>query len=138
MDFPSEALKNALKGDTISQFILYAYYSDKNSTKLALFFENMFQKTNNSDAMVIIGNCYFSGYFIEKDYKKAFKWYTKSAKLGNFHGQYNLADCYYNAQGVDYDYTKAFELYTKSAEQGSLYAQDKLQILRNPKKYKKQ
>ena len=66
---------------------------------------------------------YQNGYGVEKDYKKAFEWFFKSAEQGNSFGQYNLGVMYQNGCGVEKDLKKAIEWYFKSAEQGNFYGQ---------------
>src|SRR5436305_14703013 len=41
-----------------------------------------------------LGNCYYYGYGVKKDYKKAFEWYTKSANNVCAQSQYSLGICY--------------------------------------------
>jgi len=72
------------------------------------------------------GLCYEKGYGVEKDYKKAVKFYTKSAEQGYAMAQCNLGWCYENGKGVEQDYKKAVEWYTRAAEQGYDKAQNNL------------
>lgn len=58
-----------------------------------------------------------------KDYKKAFKYYKKSAELGYNKGCYELAECYIGGIGTDTDYHKAIEWYRKAADLGFDQAQ---------------
>ena len=72
----------------------------------------------NANAQFNLGWMYYDGRGVEKDYKKAIEWYTKSAEQGVAVAQYNLGVMYSNGQGVDTDYKKAIEWFKKSAEQG--------------------
>ena len=73
----------------------------------------------NAKAQYDLGVMYYKGEGVEKDDKKAFKWFTKSAEQGNANAQYNLGSMH----GLEMDYKKAVEWYTKSAEQGNANAQ---------------
>ncbi len=101
---------------------------DKDEQKANQMFEDLYPQLlqlatdGDAEAQSIIGNYYSNGYFVDKDKKQAFEWYTKSAEQGNAIAQYNLGVCYYNGQGVAQDYTKAVEWYKKSAEQGHEHA----------------
>ena len=51
-----------------------------------------------------------------KDYAKAFEWWTKAANQGNAGAMYNLGFLYRNGYGVTKDIVKAVEWWTKAAE----------------------
>ena len=48
-------------------------------------------KKGNAAAQFNLGICYEQGRGVEKDTKKAFEWYKKSAEQGFADAQYNLA-----------------------------------------------
>ena len=75
-----------------------------------------------------LGNCYYYGKGVTKDYSQAVYWYRKSAEQGNAPAQYNLGYCYYYGQGVTKDYSQAVYWYRKSAEQGYDIAQYNLGV----------
>ena len=68
---------------------------------------------------------------MEKDYKEAVKWFTKSAEQGNQFGQCNLGNCYYECTGVEKDLGEAVKWYTKSAEQGNWTSKEMLERLKS-------
>ncbi len=72
----------------------------------------------NAEAQCRIGDYYYSGLDVDKDYNKAFIWYKKSADQGYAKAQCKIGDCYFFSQGVDRDCNKAFIWYKKSADQG--------------------
>jgi TPR repeat protein len=76
-----------------------------------------------------LGNMYYYGDGVDKDYVEAVKWYRKSAEQGDAHGQGGLADMYYHGYGVDKDYVEAIKWYRKSAEQGDAMSQFDLGIM---------
>ncbi|EFC36113.1 predicted protein [Naegleria gruberi] len=54
----------------------------------------------------------------EKDYGKAFEWFTKGAEQGCAESTYKIGYFYANGLEVDTDYSKAMEWYLKAAEMG--------------------
>ena len=54
-----------------------------------------------------LGMCYKEGYGVDKDRKKVFVLFQKSAKQGYAKAQYQLAKCYLNGEGVAKDEAKA-------------------------------
>ena len=81
-------------------------------------------RIGNARAQNALGDYYYD----QKQYKKAFSWYKKSAEQGFAQAQYNLAWCYEAGEGVKKNETKAFEWYQKSADQGFAKAQHNLGI----------
>jgi TPR repeat protein len=57
---------------------------------------------------------YYNGKGIEKDYKKAFNYYTLAANKGNKEAQYNLGIMYLKGEGINKDEIKAKEWFKKS------------------------
>src|SRR5689334_1073322 len=45
----------------------------------------------HSDAQFNLGNCYYYGFGVEKDFKEAVKWFQLSAEQGNSYAQILLA-----------------------------------------------
>ena len=62
-----------------------------------------------------IGQMYFNGYGVKKDYKEAFKWFKEAGEnTGMLYASYDLGYMYENGYGTEKDYEKAFQYY-KSA-----------------------
>ena len=80
----------------------------------------------SGEALWRLGEKYYEGNEVEKDYEKVFYFFTKSAEQGNQEGQFRLGFCYEFGLGTMKDFEKAFYWYTKSAEQGNSFAQCKL------------
>lgn len=91
-------------------------------------FEKLKLKANNGDAQAqnSLGDCYYNGRGVCKDYRQALEWYRKAAEQGGAEAQYKLGTCYYIGEGVEQDYRKAVEWYCKAAEQGDAKTQYKL------------
>lgn len=68
-------------------------------------------------AMFALGHIYRWGKYGEQDYKKAFDYYMKAARLGSAIDQYYVGQCYRKGEGVEQSAEKAAEWYIKAAEQ---------------------
>jgi hypothetical protein len=66
-----------------------------------------------------LGERYQFGNGLEKDYAKAFAWYSKSAEQGNSFGQHSLGYFYASGTGTPRNNEKAIVWYSKAAEQGN-------------------
>ena len=97
-------------------------------SKLSLEELKELAEQGDAKAQNSFANLYCYGKDVKKDYKKAVKWYSKSAVQGHAVAQFNLASCYYNGCGVERDLKKAVEWWTKSAEQGYSDAQNSLAV----------
>ena len=116
----SEQLKKmADSGDTLAQFEYGDYlvsYSD--NEKLGIDYLTKAAINDLAIAQNHLGDMYYNGDSVEKDYTKAFEWYHKAAELGYAAAQYNLGIMYAKGEGLEKDYTKAYEWYSKPAEHG--------------------
>lgn len=86
-------------------------------------------KAQNGDlqAQLTLGNMYYFGEYIAKDYKEAIKWWLISAERGGDGSQFNLGVMYANGWGgVSQDYKEAIKWFLKAAEQGYVGAQCEL------------
>jgi len=76
-----------------------------------------------------LGNEYYYGEEVEKDYTEALKWYRKAAEQGNVDAQFYLGWMYGKGLGVTKDDKEAATWYRKAAEQGNAVAQDNLGLM---------
>lgn len=81
---------------------------------------------NNLKLFERIGHMYYYGQGTEKDDKKAFEWYSKSANQGSAMAQNFIGSLYYKGEGVEKNDIKAIEWYTKAASQGDAFGQANL------------
>ncbi|MEA3487490.1 MAG: tetratricopeptide repeat protein [Thermodesulfobacteriota bacterium] len=63
----------------------------------------------NGEAESALGDKYYYGIGVPKDYKEAAKWYRKAAEQGNALAQCSLGFMYDKGEGVPHDYMKAVE-----------------------------
>ena len=120
-----QLLSQAADMDFISKHIQVCFKTDEDIKKEKARIETYTSLATNNDAVaqLILGECYYFGWGVEQDYKKAVEWYKKSAEQGTAVAQFNLGYCYEKGQGVEQDYKKSVEWYKKSAEQGYAEAQ---------------
>ncbi len=97
---------------------------DPDMIALAMKYLKRAIKLGNADAMNIMGCLYYTGDFVEQDYKKAISWYKKAAAAGHVTAMCNLGYCYYYGRDTAVDMKKAYLWYSKAAVFGdhqSLY-----------------
>ena len=66
----------------------------------------------------VLGNLYYSGKFLSRDYIKAFENYNKSYEFfkENPYIWYRLGRCYYFGNGVERDINRAFDFMSQAAQ----------------------
>ncbi|RIA81847.1 hypothetical protein C1645_836295 [Glomus cerebriforme] len=125
-------IRNAEKGDPISQYYIGNYYfgigtgCDYNK---AIEWYSKSSKGGNFRAMYALGYCYEYGRGVNKYEEKAFEFYLKSAEGGNKHALSRLGNLYcygIGVSGILKDESKAFEWYLKAAEKGDVFSQYKV------------
>jgi len=80
-------------------------------------------------AMYALGSMYAGGQGVDRDYKKAYLWFSKAAKYGRLDAQYKLGLMYNEGLGVPQNYKRAARLYFKPAKKGYALAQFRLGLL---------
>lgn len=86
-------------------------------TEVYLTYKKQARK-GDASAQFQLGECYYNGLGVEKNYEKAVKWYLEAANSGNPKAQYAMGRCYEKGVGVSRNKEKAKEWYKASAEQG--------------------
>ena len=76
-----------------------------------------------------LGNIYFKGEGVPRDYAKAMMWFRKAADSGLPSAQFNLGIMYANGRGVPEDKMEAMKWYRMAADQGHPSAQYNLGIM---------
>lgn len=90
--------------------------------------EKIEQEASNgdSDAILILGICYYRGLCFEKNISKAIDLYKQSAELGNPKAKYLLSIEYGKGRHIEKDNEKSMSLLNEAAEQGVSEAQNRL------------
>jgi TPR repeat protein len=70
-----------------------------------------------------LGNRYYSGLGVEKDFAQAVAWFRKAVEQDYADAKYRLGLCYHSGNGTEMDLVKAAIWYRKAAEQGDVHGQ---------------
>jgi len=81
------------------------------------------------ESLNIIGQAYFKGIDIEKNYVESRRWLSLLANQDSYSGKNDLAYMLYNGLGGDKDYAKAFQLYMQASVHGDVLAQANLGLM---------
>lgn len=73
-------------------------------------------KSGSAKAALALGNRYYSGKGVEKNYQNALQWWQRSAELGSPQAAYNLGIAHTNGYGVPKDLGKARAAFAIAAE----------------------
>ena len=113
-----EEANKLLKGSLEDKITAYKYFADKMHSTLAMIqLANYYYSIDNIDECIhyfnlasdykdikgynSLGSMYLYGKKVEKDYQKAFKYFTKSYLLGDDFAKLKLADMYFNGLYVE-------------------------------------
>lgn len=77
----------------------------------------------------LLGDVYYMGHGVPKDYAAAVKWYQRAAEKGNALSQSTLGDIYYYGYGVPQNYVEAAKWWQAAADQGAHVAQLNLSVM---------
>ena len=80
-------------------------------------------------AQFALGDAYFFGKGVPKDYAEAVKWWRKAAEQGHDFAQHSLGGMYYMGRGVPQDYAEAAKCFRKAAERGFVKSQYNLGVM---------
>ena len=106
------------------------YYDEKeNDGEKAVQRFGKAAEQGDTEAQFHLGNCYYDGEGVAKDYEKAVEWYKIAAVKGHAKAQNKLGNCYYYGKGIKRDWKKAAEWYERAAKQGCVEAQRNLGAL---------
>ncbi|KXS32429.1 MAG: Sel1 protein [Candidatus Gallionella acididurans] len=83
-------------------------------------------KHGDARAQSALGQMFYDGKGVPRDYKKAAKWFLLAAARGDVLAQYALGTMYQDGEGVPRDYKEAVKWYLSAAEQGDASAQSEL------------
>ena len=77
----------------------------------------------------LIGDAYYYGHGVSRDYTEAARWYRRAAENSNAMAQSTLGDIYYYGRGVPQDFVEAGQWWQLAAEQGMAVAQLNLGVM---------
>jgi TPR repeat protein len=135
----------ALEGDPFAQLSMGMMFTDerseetlhdlhptKNKKETDLIGASWIQKAalqGDAPAQALLGEFYYQGRGVLKNYEKAFYWFMNAAKQNNPGGQLKVGRCYENGEGIIQSKLQATEWYEKAALQEHEPAQIALGIM---------
>ena len=84
----------------------------------------------DADAQSNLGNAYYAGQGVERNYTEAVKWFRRAAVQGLAEAQFNLGSCYLNGEGVEQNKKEAANWFRRAADQGHKNAAEALRKIR--------
>lgn len=111
-------LKNVIEQGYVDGCVASFIYEEDNSKYFEEYKKALDGKEQIyvSTAMKFIGESYYSGDGVEKNYEKAHEWFEKACDLGNPAATQDLAVMYYYGNGVEQSYEKALEYFEKASK----------------------
>jgi TPR repeat protein len=107
--------------------LLLGIPQEYSSSSSPYFAETMMKaRLGDKEAQYAVGNGYYFGRGVHRDYQAAMDWYLRAAEQGHATAQSNIGYLYQNGRGVPKDYSRAMEWYRKAAEQGEVGAQSNI------------
>ncbi len=116
-------MKNAELGYLDAQVVLgIIYYKDfaqfeiEQNVKEAI---RWFEKSEKSSlSKYYLGNIYYNGNGVDKDVKKAIKYWEEASFLGEMSSKFSLAMCYYDGNGIEKKIAEAIKLLEELSKSG--------------------
>jgi TPR repeat protein len=104
--------KAAMKGHVDSFIDLASIYMQRKDMRYVFTcYLYLAKYANYNIAKKIVGELYFTGQGVSKDYKEAFFWYQRAARTGDLEACLNVASMHETGVGTPIDYKRALELY---------------------------
>lgn len=83
-------------------------------------------ESGNAEVQYQLGQLYYTGEKLRKNYKAAFEWFRKAAESGHASAQRMIAEMYISGKKIGKDYKKAFYWMLCAAMQGDFVAYERL------------
>jgi TPR repeat protein len=77
----------------------------------------------------LVGDAYYYGHWVSRDYSEAARWYRRAAANGNAMAQATLGDMYYYGRNLPQDFVAAVYWWQFAADQGVGLAQLNLSVM---------
>lgn len=105
---------------------LGTYYLNKGNYQKAKIWFDKCESLNDGYVNWALGNIYYLGLDVQKNFNKSFDYFSKSCSMGYKQAYYNLGLSYFMGQGIEKDENRAVELWKKCAEFDLVPALNKL------------
>lgn len=89
----------------------------------AAFYLHIAAKEGITEAKYQLGQLFYMGYAVVRDFSEAVKWFEEAAEDGDTRSQYNLGYAYHHGIGVEYNWELATHWYEKAAKRGHQLSQ---------------
>lgn len=86
------------------------------------FSRNIPDKVNDDEAFATIGEAYYRGLLMNRDFNEAFRFFRKAADMGNIPALRRLGACYELGHGTTRDLEAALTCYETASEKGDAFA----------------
>lgn len=83
---------------------------------------NFNNQVNDDEALATIGEAYYRGFGMKRDFNQAFRFYRKAADLGNIAALRRMGFCYELGHGTKRDLEAALTCYETASEKGDAMA----------------
>lgn len=101
-------------------------FAENNDEVISILKSHGAKTQDELEELAQLGDSYFEGNGVQKNYEKAVELYTEAANQGNVHGIVNLGTCYLAGDGVAKNEYEAFHLFRYAAEQEDMTGQSNL------------
>lgn len=107
------AYENKLEDSEVYLAYYYEHFEDNEKEAYSLIKDS---KSTNHILYSTLGNLYYSGKFLARDYQKAFEYYQKAydAFAENPYTWFRLGRCYYFGHGVERDVNRAYDFISQA------------------------
>lgn len=113
----------------ISSFLFHYNCIASDTRKSSFELDFMEAELGDVFAQNNLGQRYYLGNGVEKNYIEAFKWLMKAAEKGHAHSQKTLGYMFEHGLGVQTNYKEAIKFYRSAADQGYAKAQFNLGLM---------
>ena len=114
------------------RLIFESYLPQNKIAKSSVLFEERIDTEDlkeRAGEIVELGENYYLGRGVSKNYKEAFKFFMEAAKLGDEYGESYVGLFYEKGFGIKRDYTSAAKWYYRAAVKGNTFSQYSLAVL---------
>ncbi len=120
-----QVLKECAEQDYLPAKVeLFNYYKNLpfGGEKEAVYYARQLVKANHSEAMCFVGESYYYGNYVDKDYNNALLHFKKGVALNNGRCAYWIGKMYYEGVGVPIDKKKAFRYFKTGTDLADTYS----------------
>lgn len=124
--FTEEECAQAIETQTKYEQQLQSLYAEKEEQEFKAYLEELMYsaQVGDAEAQNTLGEMYYYGDEIEKDWEQAVYWFKEAAKQRHPEAMFNLGRCFIGGEGVEADAARGNGFVKQAAALGSKAAQD--------------